>query len=68
MFDKPIIIRWEKRGIERKIWEKARKFFEKMTRREEVYTSAIGGTAKKARFESSQSARVTRTSRRVRAL
>ena len=57
MFDKPIIIRWEERGIEGETWEKARKFFEKMTRREEVYTSSIGGTAKKTRFESSQNAR-----------
>ena len=31
-----------------------------MTRREEVYTSLIGGTAKKTRFKSSQNAREQR--------
>ena len=57
MLYKLTIIRWEKRDISRKNWEKARYYLEKMTRREEVYTSSIGGTGKKARFESLQNAR-----------
>ena len=60
MFDKPIIIRWEKRVPARKTWEEATAYFEKMTRREETYIRGSGGAAKKARFESSLNARKER--------
>ena len=51
-FDKSIIMKWEKRLPTRKIWAKARAYFEKWTRREEKYDISAGGTAKKMRFES----------------
>ena len=36
----------------RKSWAKAKTYFKKWTKREEVYDLSVGGTAKKARFES----------------
>ena len=50
-FDKAILIRWEKRSPARKTWGRVKAYFEKWTKREEVYDLSIGGTAKKARFQ-----------------
>ena len=51
-FDKSVLIKWGKRLPTRKTWVKAKTYFEKWTKREEVYGLSVGGTAKKARFES----------------
>ena len=55
-FDKHILIRWEKRDATRKTWGCAKSYFQRWTKKEEVYDLSIGGTAKKARFESSLNA------------
>ena len=47
-FDKHTLMRWEKRVPARKTWGRAKTYFEKWTKREEVYDLSIGGTAKKA--------------------
>ena len=59
-FDKHIIIRWEKRDATRKTWGRVKSYFQRWTKREEVYDLSISGTAKKARFESSLNAREQR--------
>ena len=59
-FDTHILMRWEKRDPTRKTWDCAKTYFEKCTKREEVYDLSIGGTAKKARFESSLNAQERR--------
>ena len=56
-FDKSIIMKWEKRDLSRKTWEKSTSYFKKWTRREEKYDISAGGTAKKTRFESNQQVR-----------
>ena len=52
MFDKRNIIEWEDRTKDMKTWALATKYFEQLVTSEERYTSMVGGTAKKARFES----------------
>ena len=42
------------------MWDRAKTYFEKWTKREEVYDLSISGTAKKARFESSLNAQEQR--------
>ena len=59
-FDKHILIRWEKRYAARKTWRRAKSYFQRWTKREEVYDLSIGGITKKARFESSLNAREQR--------
>ena len=59
-FDKHILMRWEKHVPARKTWERAKTYFKKWTKREEVYDLSIGGTAKKAQFESSLNAQEQR--------
>ena len=56
-FDKHVIMMWEKRDPNRRTWGSATTYFQKWTKREEVYDLGIGGTAKKARFESSLNTR-----------
>ena len=59
-FDKHILMRWEKRDPARKTWDCAKTYFEKWTKREKVYDVSIGGTAKKALFQSSINAQEKR--------
>ena len=59
-FDKDILMRLEKRDPARKTWGHTKIYFEKWTKREEVYDPSFGGTLKKARFKNSLNTRTKR--------
>ena len=55
MFETRDIIEWEDVGV--KSWTQATYYFEARMEEEDTYTSVVGGTAKKTRFESAQNTR-----------
>ena len=55
MFDKKYIIEWE--NVSNKTYTHTTYFFELLADDEDIYTSVVGGTAKKTRFESAQNTR-----------
>ena len=52
IFNKRDRIDWEDRTKNNKTWPKATKYFQKLVTSKERYVGVVGGTAKKARFES----------------
>ena len=52
MFENKDIIKWE--NWENKTFKEAKAFFEQLVDDDDIYTNVVGGTAKRARFESAK--------------